>query len=73
MTYSLIRVGIFVAVFATLMLLQIDWWISAIIAAIIGLCVSYIFFGELRRRVAEDLAARRERPVSDRDADVEDR
>lgn len=70
--YSLLRVGLFAAVFAILMLLGIEWWLSAIIAAVVGLCVSYIFFGRLRDRVARDIATRRETPAADVDADVED-
>ncbi|MGX5681049.1 DUF4229 domain-containing protein [Schumannella luteola] len=70
--YSLLRVGLFLAAFAVLMLLGIEWWLSAIIAAIIGLCVSYIFFGRLRERVTRDIAERRATPSRDVDADVED-
>lgn len=71
-TYSLLRLGLFAAVFALLMLLNVEWWLSAILAAIIGLCVSYIFFGRLRDAVALDIAKRREAPASDADATVED-
>lgn len=70
--YSLLRVGLFAAAFAILMLLGIEWWLSAVLAAVIGLCVAYIFFGGLRARVAADLAARRAAPARDVDADVED-
>lgn len=70
--YSLLRVGLFAAVFAILMLLGIEWWLSAIVAAVVGLCVSYIFFGRLRDRVTRDIATRRETPATDVDADVED-
>lgn len=70
--YSLLRVGLFAAVFAVLMLLGIEWWLSAIIAAVIGLCVSYIFFGRLRDRVTRDIAARRAAPAPDPDAAAED-
>jgi len=70
--YSLIRIGLFALVLAVLMLVGLEWWLAAIIAAIIGLCVSYIFFGSLRDRVASDFAARRGRKPADADADVED-
>lgn len=70
--YSLIRVGLFAGAFAILMLLGIEWWLSAILAAIIGLCVSYIFFADLRARVVADLAERRSTPDRDVDAEVED-
>lgn len=70
--YSLIRVGIFVVVFGLLLLTPIWTWLSAIIAAVIGLCVSYIFFGKLRDAVALDLAERRSRPAADADTAAED-
>jgi len=70
--YSLLRVGIFAVAFAILFLLGIEWWLAAIIAAVIGLCVAYIFFGKLRDAVALDIAERRARPATDRDAAAED-
>ena len=72
LAYSLVRVGVFVAAFAVLMLANVPWWLSALIAAIIGLCVGYIFFGRLRDRVALDIAERRARPVRDADSAAED-
>lgn len=71
--YSLVRVGLFAIVFALLLLTPIPWWLSAIIAAVIGLCVAYIFFGRLRDAVALDIVARRSTPARDVDAEVEDR
>ena len=73
--YSLVRVGVFLLVFALLMATQqLPWWLAAIIAAVIGLCVAYIFFGKLRDAVARDLAERRSAPpVKDADQLAEDR
>jgi uncharacterized membrane protein YphA (DoxX/SURF4 family) len=71
--YSLIRVGLFAVVLAALLVLGLEPWISALAAAIIGLCVSYIFFAPLRSKVTADLANRRGRAPVDADADVEDR
>jgi len=70
--YSLLRVGVFVVAFAVLMLANVPWWLSAVIAAVIGLCVGYIFFGRLRDRVALDIAERRTRPAGDADSAAED-
>ena len=70
--YSLLRVGVFAVAFAALMLANVPWWLSALIAAIIGLCVGYIFFGGLRNRVALDIAERRARPAGDADSTAED-
>lgn len=73
MLYSLVRVGLFAVVFALLLLTPMPWWLSAIVAAVIGLCVAYIFFGRLRDAVARDIAERRAAPPTDSDAAVEDR
>jgi tetrahydromethanopterin S-methyltransferase subunit C len=71
--YTLLRVGIFAAVFAALLLLtSAPWWLAAIIAAVVGLTVSYIFFGKLRDAVALDIVQRRARGTSDPDAAAED-
>lgn len=72
LAYSLVRVGVFALVFAVLMLSTVPWWLSAIIAAIVGLCVGYIFFGKLRDAVAIDIAERRARPAGDADSAAED-
>lgn len=74
MLYSLVRVAIFAVVLFVLVALTVPLWLAAIVAAIIGLCVSYIFFGKLRNAVAADLAARRSgsAPARDVDAEAED-
>lgn len=59
-------------VFTLLMLAQVDWWLSALIAAILGFAISYIFFGKLRDAVALDIVARRAGPSHDPDRDAED-
>jgi len=73
LAYSLIRVGVFAVAFAILMLVGVEWWLAAILAAVIGLCVAYIFFGKLRDAVARDIVARRAAPAGDADTLVEDR
>lgn len=70
--YTLLRLGIFGAGLGLLLAIGLDWWWAAIIATIISMTVSYIFFGSLRDAVALDLAARRQRPSVDPDADAED-
>ena len=72
LAYSLLRLGVFAVVFALLMVANVPWWLSAVIAAVIGLCVGYIFFGKLRDAVALDIAARRARPAGDADTAAED-
>lgn len=72
--YSLIRFGAFALAFGLLMVTgQFDWWWAAVIAAVVSLCVGYIFFGALRARIATDLAERRAGRVDrNPDADAED-
>jgi hypothetical protein len=41
--YSIVRLALFGGVFAILMLLRVDLWIAGMAAAIIALCISYIF------------------------------
>jgi len=61
--YSALRVGVFLALFGLLFVLttaigfEPAWLISGCAAAVLALCISYIFFGRLRQRVALDLAA----------------
>lgn len=58
-TYTLIRLGIFAAVFALLYgLLQVHWALAAALAALIGLSVSYLFFSRQRDAAVAALAAR---------------
>ena len=70
--YTLLRLGLFGAALGVLLALQIDWWWAAIIASVIAMTVSYIFFSSLRDAVALDLHARRTRPSVDPDAEAED-
>lgn len=72
MLYSVVRIAVFAIAFAVLMLLQVTWWLAAVIAAIIGLCVAYIFFGKLRDQVALDIVERRESTKKDADQLAED-
>lgn len=70
--YTLLRLGIFGAGLGVLLAIGLDWWWAAIVATVISMTVSYIFFGALRDAVALDLAARRQRPAVDPDGDAED-
>lgn len=70
--YSLLRLGLFAILFGALLALGIDWWWAAVIASIMALTVSYIFFSPLRAAVAADLHARRTRETVDPDAEAED-
>lgn len=70
--YSLVRLALFAGALALLLVVGLDWWWAAIIASIIAMTISYIFFASLRDAVAVDLHARRNRPSVDPDAQAED-
>jgi len=61
-TYSIVRLGLFAIALAVLLLLGFDPLWAAVLAAVIGFCVSYIFFAKLRTQVASSLAERRAAP-----------
>lgn len=69
--YSIIRLGIFAIVLAALLVLQVTPWIAAVIAAVVGLCVSYIFLRGPRDKVAQDIYARRHGVQRDIDNEIE--
>jgi hypothetical protein len=60
LVYTLIRLGIFAAVLALLLLLGITPWISAVLAAIISLCISIIVLRRPRDEVSKSLYRARE-------------
>jgi hypothetical protein len=73
LAYSALRLGLFTALFALLMFLGIEWWISAVVATLMAFAISYIFFHRQRIEVAKDverLVSRRK--SSDDDAAAED-
>ncbi len=76
-SYTLLRIGLFALVFVILMLVGVEPWVAALLAAAIGFCVSYIFFRPLRQEVADELAEarapRRARDGAVSDEDAEDR
>ncbi len=72
LAYTLVRLGIFAVALAVLLIVGVWPWLAAIVAAVIGFCVAYIFFGRLRTAMGLELAERRTRPAKDVDADVED-
>ena len=73
MKYSLVRIVVFALAFGVLFAVGVIWWLAAILAAVISLCVAYIFFRGMRDAMTADLAQRRARPVAaDADASAED-
>jgi hypothetical protein len=69
--YLLVRLGIFAVVLAALLVLQVNPYLSAVIAAVASLVISYIFFRKMRDAVAAELATRNEKPEPLRNADTE--
>ena len=63
--YSAVRIGVFLVLFVALYALTASigfdpaWLISALAAAVLAFCISYIFFRPLRERVALDVVAAR--------------
>ena len=70
--YTLVRVGLFAVVFVVLMLVGLEGWLAAILAAVLAFLVSYIFFRGMRARVASELAAARANTDKRPDEVVED-
>ena len=64
LTYTLLRVAFFAVPFAILMLFNVSWWISGILAAIIGLSSSYIFLARLRNSMSTAIYEARVRQKS---------
>jgi hypothetical protein len=69
--YSAIRVGIFAVALVVLLVVGVTGWIAAIGAAVIGLCVSYIFFRPQRDAVARSIVDIRSAKDRDIDNDLE--
>jgi hypothetical protein len=67
--YSILRVALFVVIFTVLMLLAVTPWVATTAAAVLALCLSYIFLKGPRDAVARDIYARRHGDHDDRDAD----
>jgi membrane protein implicated in regulation of membrane protease activity len=72
--FSLMRLAAFALPLAIMLLLGMTPWLAAVLSAIIGLCVSYIFFAKTRNALSESLYEKRAAKAvnSDKDADAED-
>lgn len=71
LNYILIRVGLFVGILVIMILLNFDKFFSALIAAVLSLAISLIFFTKQRDRVSEAVYQRihRNDTVGSDDAD----
>ena len=66
LSYSLIRIGVFAAALTVLLLVGVPGWVAAIVAAVIGLTVAYIFF---RPQRDEFIASVRKAPTADEEVE----
>lgn len=70
--YSIIRVVLVAVPFIILMILNVPWWASAIIAVVIAGCLSYLFLSKQRDEVAQTVSGWRRNGTSrDDDNDLE--
>ena len=70
--YSVLRIGLFIGIFAVLAAVGVNPFIAALIAAVAGLCVTYIFFRRQRESVVTSFAQWRSSGRGARDADGEE-
>ena len=70
--YSLVRLGVFGGVFTLLYSLDIRWWVALIFATVLSFTVAYIFMGNTRRALSQQLSQRLSKKGPDADADIED-
>jgi len=74
LVFTVLRVLVFVVPFVLLLVMGFEGWFAAVVAAVIGLCLSYIFLRKPRDTVARGLYEVRHRdkePVHP-DAESED-
>jgi hypothetical protein len=73
LTYTVLRLVVFVVPLIILLVIGIVWWAAVIAAALIGLCLSYILLSKPRNAVSKDLYAvrHRDKPAASPD-DAED-
>ncbi len=67
----LLRIGTFAGILAILLLLQIDPFFSSMIAAVLALAISLLFFSKQRDAVSKSIYDARNKK-NDQDTDAED-
>ncbi len=72
--YSVLRVLLFAVPLAILLSLGFWPWAAAVVAALLGLCLSYLLLGTARQKVASDLYKARhpDKEATNPDSDIED-
>lgn len=69
--YSILRLLLFAVPFTIFMLINITWWVSALLATVIAVCLSYIFLRRQRHEVAATVDSWRHGTNEDADNDLE--
>jgi uncharacterized protein YacL len=73
--YLFIRIGLFIGILVIFLLLNIDQFVAAILAAVLSLAISLLFFNRQRNALAEAVSNRIEKRKkfgeTDVDSDVE--
>jgi hypothetical protein len=71
LNYLLIRIGTFAGILTILLLLQLDPFFSSMIAAVLALAISLLFFSKQREAVSKAIYEARFKK-NDNDTDAED-
>lgn len=69
--YTIVRLAIFAVALALLLVTGMNPFLAAVIAAVAGFALSYIFFRKLRDQVAVELATRNQKPQAIRNVDTD--
>lgn len=76
MRYLILRAVLFLVPFVILMVAQVPWWLSLVVAIAFAFAASLVFFGKLRDSAAADLQrireGRRREGAGPDDGDIED-
>jgi hypothetical protein len=71
--FSLMRIAAFAIPLVVMLFLGIEPWIAALLAAVIGLCISYIFFAPTRNSLSQALyESRQAKKAAAKDEETED-
>ncbi|MBX3094649.1 MAG: DUF4229 domain-containing protein [Cryobacterium sp.] len=70
--FTVLRLAAFIVPLTALLWLGFDWWWAAILATIVGACVSFLALNSMRESIALDLARKVDDPEPDVDAEFED-
>lgn len=70
--YAAQRAALFLVPFVVLMIAQVPWYVSLLVALVFAFCASYIFLRRSRSAALAELQQLRERRSRDDDESVED-